>query len=427
MKKMMMAVVMCVVAGNMFIWPETRSDDLLRTLGIAENYLVREDCIKDMVRPVRQITDHRNYFSFPGGATKVLFKSVVKKEHVFFLFLNESRNGYSEWGPGHYFIKRSRVNGKFVSIFVPYRENEGCYLEMLPADGRTMLNVYLFDKKIHQGIMLPASLETLVSAPLASVIDMTLGEIDWPTLLFRGGRPEDKLVADHVAAIRRELPRVKEAPDGAIDAQGVFVAISNGARLGNRRGLNCSGFAKWLVDGLYLPLTGRLIDIERLKERPTDRRGTRWSERDENLYDPYFGLDWTRNLATVLAGAQNQGVEPDHEAADVREVPFLRYREDAGYQVADLETILFHLAVAQPGTIFLGTVNDINRTTPHRVEYFHVAAFFPYFDDTGRFQAVVMDQHKNPSLHDFMGAYARREIHLVRINLGGDFSLLHIE
>lgn len=47
--------------------------------------------------------------------------------------------------------------------------------------------------------------------------------------------------------IRKVLPKLNDSPIGAIDADGKFLDKSN-------NGLNCSGFAKWIVDGFYTPL-----------------------------------------------------------------------------------------------------------------------------------------------------------------------------
>lgn len=54
--------------------------------------------------------------------------------------------------------------------------------------------------------------------------------------------------SDMLQSIRYQLPLLSDSPTGAIDSDGNYTKNS-----GN--GLNCSGFAKWIVDGFYTPLT----------------------------------------------------------------------------------------------------------------------------------------------------------------------------
>ncbi len=321
------------------------SEDLLRDSGIVETNLVREGCLGTMTVPVGRLVAKREYFAFRGGEQRVLFKVVIKRKSAFFLFITETPSGYAEWGRGHYVIKRSLVTGRFESIGIPYRDDPGCYLEIIPRDGLTLMTVYLFGVIIHQEVHLASTLEALLTAPFASIIDMSQGVVDWSSLLYHGGRPEDRLVKDLVTTIEREFPRIRETEDGAINERGEFVTIRDGKKQEGRAGLNCSGFMKWIVDGLYQPLTGSLLDIASLKKRHPDRRGTRWSARNEEITDAYFGLDWTRNLASRLAAAQTGAPRPDIEAADVRHVPFLDYREDLGYPVRDLKVVLYFLSI----------------------------------------------------------------------------------
>jgi hypothetical protein len=426
MRKIIMTTIL-FLATLSGLTAENRSVDLLRDSGIVENYLIREGCIGAMSAPLRLLTENREYYTFRGGEQHVLFKVVLKSKWAYILFINESASGYSEWGRGHYFIKRDRTTGRFESISIPFRDDAGCYLEITTRDGLTLMNIQLFSKKIYHEVHLPATLESLLTASFSSILDMSKGVIDWPRLLYRGDRPEDRRMADYLSIINRELPRVRERDDGALNRRGEFVFIADGRPQTSRTGFNCSGFMKWLIDGWYAPLTGELTDIDQLKQRHLDKRGTRWTERVEDSQDPYFGLDWTRNLAAALNAAQTGIRTGDIEDADVRMTPFLDYREDAGYRVPDLMLLLYFLAIEEPGTAYLGSVNQIYIKKPLRKEYFHVATFFPYFDKQGRFRVTVMDQHKKPDLNNFMRQYADCDIHLVRARLDGEFSLFHIE
>ncbi|MFW5827777.1 MAG: hypothetical protein ACOCU4_06785, partial [Alkalispirochaeta sp.] len=202
-----------------------------------------------------------------------------------------------------------------------------------------------------------------------------------------------------------------------------YVSIESLEPLPEPGGLNCSGFAKWIVDGLYQPLAGTLIPLEALREKHLDHRGTPWSRSREEREDPYFGLDWTRNLARAFH-AVKRGIparEVDPEARDVRTVPSARYREDVGFPVADLRGIVYWLTVAEPGVIYLGSVNGPSDESPVVRRHSHVVVILPHFDGAGRFQPVVMERNVETDLEGLQRRYPDAFIHLVRIDATSAF------
>jgi hypothetical protein len=405
-----------------------KTAQIIRESGILENYLVRENLSEQMNQPVREIKEREHIFPFNGSDQKVKYITRFESNVVLFLFLNQTGAGYHlMMEKGNYLIRRSLMNGRFESIVIFYRDEDFCYLEIIPNGNRSLLNVYLFQRKIYDKISLPLPLETFITAPFAQVVDITSGIIDWSTLLFRGGREEDKKIEGILNTIGNELPNVRVAFDGAINVNGQYVAIASGRPLQGEKGFNCSGFMKWIIDGFYYPLTGKLTDIEYLKQKHFSKRGTVWTEHYEDDQDPFFGLDWTRNLANGLAGAQNGKSIVAGESLDVRHVPFFTYLEDSGYQVKDLILVLYFLAVKEPGTIYLGSINDSFGQSTMFLQYYHVATLLPYFDAAGQFRIIVMDQHKDPNIRSFISKYVNQYIHLVRVKTDGDFSLFHIE
>jgi hypothetical protein len=411
------------------LWSESRFTILLDDSGIVENFRIREQQVETMARPVREFKPEKREFPFDGSRGKVRFQAVLENGAIYYIFVNSVGNKYPEAARGTYLIKRNIHSGRFEYIKIFYRDETACYIKITPQNRQARLDVLLFGKTIYHDLVVPVSLESLVTAPLIDVIEMTSGVVDWNSLVYRGGREEDRSIEKVIAKIRAELPRVKEAADGALDSDGKFKRIANGQRLVPATGFNCSGFAKWIVDGFYRPLTGRLTDISLMKVKHPESRGNRWSEIREADHDPYFGLDWTRNLACALAGAQTGRDPGNAESLDVRQVPFFTYTEDIGYAVPDLLHILYFLALKEPGNIYLGTVNDISQPQPVLAEYFHVAVFLPFFDVSGDFHVVVFDQHKEATLESFItrSAYDKKYIHLVHLSALTDFSLFHIE
>src|SRR5690554_4325612 len=107
---------------------------------------------------------------------------------------------------------------------------------------------------------------------------------------------------------------------------------------------------------MYRQLTGAWLSISDLKEKHFDLRGSAIGLEYEDERDPYFGLDWTRNIATEIARAHlSPAYEP--EDSDVRSVPFFEYTEDLGYEVPELWQIMYILAITEPGHWYLGSIN----------------------------------------------------------------------
>jgi hypothetical protein len=219
--------------------------------------------------------------------------------------------------------------------------------------------------------------------------------------------------------------------DGAMDAQGRLVAIATGlAAPAGRGGFNCSGFAKWVVDGLYAPLAGSETDIAVLKSRNA-LRGSRWSAQLEEELDPWFGLDWSRGLARSVYQVK-AGVVPRDEQIDVRDAERLPYVTDTGYPVPSLRYLLYFLARKDPGMLYIGSLNApsaaaASEGVPTLRQHHHLVVLFPWFDAQGAFQVSVMERNKETSLSSLGRRYAAEYVHLVRIDATGAFALPRFE
>jgi hypothetical protein len=209
-----------------------------------------------------------------------------------------------------------------------------------------------------------------------------------------------------------------------MDASGRLVFIEDLRSQERLPGFNCSGFAKWVVDGFYAPITGTYLPIEPLKEKHLAIRGNGWTRPYEESRDPFFGLDWTRNLARYLDAARRAEAPQsiDIERYDVRAVPFSRYAEDMGYLGADLPRVLLWLAHEEPGTIYLGSVAREYGEKPVLRQHAHVVVFLPYVDENGVFRVSVMERNVETSLESITRRYGDDLVHLVRIPSDGPFT-----
>jgi len=282
------------------------------------------------------------------------------------------------------------------------------------------MDIYLLGSRMQEDIRVPYSFEELLTISFASLMKSTAGYVDWS--LYIPDPIISRLAGSGVLAraIRPYLTGLGDAEDGAMDAQGRYVYIADGSPQEAKPGLNCSGFAKWVVDGIYYLRTEQLLSIEELRRPHPEARGNRWSSKYEDLKQPYFGLDWTRNLA--LAMRRLDYPDAGIESADVNQLIYHEYEEDVGYPVASLKTLLYELAVSEPGHFYLGSLNKLSYEDENLRSHYHVAVFFPWIDSKGSLQVSVMERGVETPVDTFMQRHRSEYVHLVRIRSDGAFT-----
>jgi hypothetical protein len=396
--------------------------------------------------PVRQAAAARQrVIEQPSGGGRVRFSTEVQGGALFLVFQDASQPASDLARPGTFIIKRSLKDGSFLQAKVFLQADAGSFLRLEPAAGgaRSLMSVWLLGEPLHRDITVPAPFQGLLTSPVARLVELTAASVDWQLALPASRTDADERLAAVVAEIRGRLPSLGDTEDGAMDGSGKFVLIADSspqagapARLkGADRtahpagGFNCSGFAKWVIDGFYAPLAGKLTDIEFLKRRGLEERGNRWSAPKEESRDPYFGLDWSRNLARALAQART-GEMPGPEELDVRDVRLFPYVEDVGYPVEDLALVLAVLARRDPGAFYLGSVSSgpaPGSKAGGLRQHHHVVALFPFADAGGTLRLVVMERNAQSSVASLAARYPGSSVHLVRVGSEGSFALPSVE
>ncbi len=371
---------------------------------------------------------------YKQGTTNARVKYEVRTQgnHFYILFLNEMTpavddKSFPVYGEGNYVIKRSSEDGSFVQLKVFLQSDPGFFLRLFPDEGRTRMDVYVAGERLYHDVVLAAPFERVLFAPFSQVVEMTSAMVDWPLLIPDVDTGRYEAVRTMVRRAREALPSLPDAEDGAMDEDGNLVFIEDLVLQDGQPGFNCSGFAKWIVDGIVEPQTGRFLDIEPLREKHLDYRGHRWSRRREEERDPYFGLDWSRNLAVELLELEHPNRRFGPEDADVREVRYSRYVEDVGYPVDDVRRILYTLAVDEPGNFYIGSVNREFGSDPVLRQHVHVAVFFPYFDENGRFEVAVLERNVETDTDSLAERYPDSYVHLVRAPADEQFTPPTIE
>jgi hypothetical protein len=302
-----------------------------------------------------------------------------------------------------------------------------------PERGKTLLSLTIYGADAISDVPLGLPFVRMYGAPLSTIVSLSRKSVEWELLT-----PDPHAYASSLPAIeaaREGLPSLVYLEDGCFNERGEPVYIETGlpqeseavfraAAKGQDRsalsgGVNCSGFAKWLVDGIIRPATGGNLFVEPLKSR-TSSPETHFTEPYRDARDLFFALDWTRHLASAAASlAGGRTVKPDASGVDVivsRLPGITPYAKDVGYRVGDLAPILYYLALKEPGHFYLGAESR-ERGDPLLRQYHHIVAFFPYFDGNGRFAVAVFESARESTLAGHIAQNPDAWVNLVRIRL----------
>jgi hypothetical protein len=368
----------------------------------------------------------------PGG-DEVQVRVEANNASFTVLLARKAANMFPGWAQGSWSVTRNRRTGEFEHIRIFLRSDPYTYIQLRPseADGnKTLLDAVVYDAFVQRGLPLPFSFDRALTMSLADVLRLAA-----PQFPSRYYEPDSRDYADirhFIAQVRANIGGLAFGDDGAIDEHGAYVYIATlEPQLGGEPGLNCSGFAKWLIDGLLKPLTGQKLTINALKA-PYGNRGSGITQPWDALRDLFFGLDWTRNLAASVQNALYPGESVPLSEFEVRDAPFTQmiarkdgaaeihsYPEhvvDVGFAAEGIYPLLYTLAVNEPGNFYLAAISDDRGgPRPRLRRYFHVAALLPYFDETGVFRVTVFESAEETSFARFRVRYPGDFINLVRI------------
>ncbi len=394
-----------------------REERMLAAASFYENVEVRSAMAESIRAPFYSLlTRQKEIHSQLLTPAAVEFELRKSESSFYLLFKNELDYKYPVWGRGNYIIKRDLRTGSFLQIKVFLQNDEMSYIRLYPLDeSRTTLELTLYGQTLYDGIVLPVSLEDLSVTSFARILSLTRDSIRWEKILTDADYPEWSRTAALAEALERDMEFLKECDDGALSADGRFVRIEDGEESGVAGGVNCSGFAKWLADGILLGRSREALKIEDLKLPTVENRDDNPWSRSRPDRDPWFGLDWCRNIAAALRLAEPGGRVEKLSDTDVTDVPFYTYRENLGYELENLKTLLYLLAVKDPGAVYLGAVNSPYGEDPVLWQFHHVALFFPWFDKNGDFHLEVMETGERSSLENLNYRYPDSFVHLSRV------------
>ena len=354
-----------------------------------------------------------------SGERSVRYSVETNRDAVYQIFAPEHAGAYTLFGAGTYIVRHDRITDSIDQVKIFLLTHPGFFVRVFPDGARSRMDVYINHVITYRNVRIPFGFDRVLTEPFSRIVESTRSIVSWDIVSPDAEDPRHSLLAAMVDSIRTALPSLSDADDGAMDSAGNPVFIATQEPQLASAGMNCSGFAKWVADGLHGPRTGLYLTIDRLSEKHHDVRGTVWSAAFEDENDPFFGLDWTRNIATALS--ESTGRTPSVRESDVRAVRFSRYVENVGYPIDELGRILYMLALESPGTFYFGSVNrefdDALRLRRHS----HVVVLFPFFDSRGRFQAVVMERNVETDVESLVSRYKGAGIHLVSASADDTF------
>jgi len=411
------------------------SDDSALRISIKDTWLTET--------PARVMARASAIYRLPGGGTVQVRAEAAQDEFAIILArelnspLQNVAGRFPGWAQGSWILTRDIRSGAAARIRVFPCSDQYVYVQFRPfGDDKCLMDVVVYGAYIRRALPIPVSLERLYTLPLAEAF--ALAGDNFPAKYFE---PYTALYRDKIAFIeqlRKGVAGLQFADDGALNESGDYVYINTGRAQTGEQGLNCSGFAKWVVDTMLLPLTGRRFPIEPLKA-PFGERGSSFTEPWEELRDPFFGLDWIRNLASRAATELRSAPFGALEEIEVREEPFTQlvlrgetatarsypgFLGNAGYGFEGLQPLLYTLAIDEPGRFYLAAVNNElgppttaanPKGSPRMRQYYHVAVLIPYFNRYGVFQVAVFESAAETSFNAFRSRYPGQHVNLVRI------------
>lgn len=339
---------------------------------------------------------------------------------------------------GKWVLYRRLLDGVSDHVRIYPVSDPGVFIELRsdndnPERGKTLLGMSVYGAWACRDIPLGIPFIRIFTSSFASIVSMTSLLVPWNFL------DSDSLCYREVisasAIVREGLKSLVYLEDGAFNEKGEPVMILDGSPQNPAEllkalapgqnpkdvvgGVNCSGFAKWIIDGIVRPRAGSQLFINSLKTQ-TSSPDTLFTEPYRENRDLFFALDWTRHLASAVVTLNlKKTILPDFSGIDVTDIMLTgihRYEKNVGYRTEELLPILYYLAIRESGNMYLGAISR-ERGMPLLRQYHHIAAFFPYFDETGQFQVDVYESAVQTPVDTFLLNNTGSYIHLVRVKL----------
>jgi hypothetical protein len=418
-------------------------DDSLIRIQIKDSWLTENPARVLMLRARTETMENTEKVEIRTTEGREEFIVHISRELMRGAGLDRSGTGqFPGWVQGSWMLTRRKDTGAGTQIKIFLRSDQQTFIQFRPLDtDKCQMDAVIYGGFICHSVPVAVPFERLYTMPLNDILPLVANKL--PIRYFE---PDISNYADtrkFITQVRSRLSTLRFIDDGAIDENGNYVFIETLKPQNSAvQGLNCSGFSKWIIDGILRPVTGAGLSIPPLKA-PFGERGSSFTVNWEERRDIFFGLDWIRNLAAEANGTLKSSSYRALEEFEIRRNDFAYilvnenrsyaahsypgFMTDAGYGIEGLHPLLYTLAIDDPFSFYLGAVNmEVStpssiRGTPRLRQYFHVAAFVPYFDENGTFRIVVFESAAETSFSAFRGRHPGRFVNLVKIPISPTF------
>jgi hypothetical protein len=408
-------------------------DDSVLRIAIKDTWLTERPVVVRQNRPFTR--------NLPGGGP-VQVRAEVRGGEISVLLARERNGAFPGWAQGSWIYTRSLASGDPLRIRIFLRSDPQLFVQFRPLGAdKSQIDLVVYEAYVVRGLPIGIPFERLLTQPLEETLSAAGNRFPRryfdpdPRLYWNICPSQNNPTNNLIARIRSRLPPLRFRDDGAIDEEGRYVFIEDLRPQDNPGGLNCSGFVKWVGDGMLRPITGKRLTIPPLKAPVTSRTSSLAS--NPAYRDFHFGLDWTRNLALEAARTLRSPGFAALENVEVRKETFASLIDrtggstairsypgfllDAGFSIEGLRPLLYTLAIDEPGYIYLVSANKERGPAPPQRQHYHVAVLIPYFNEYGNFQTAVFESAAETDLAGFIRRHPQGMVNLVRIPAEGVF------
>ena len=335
---------------------------------------------------------------------------------------------------GSWELIKDKATGKAKFIRYFFLRDGDVYLQFSPGNNKSnsYADLVIFGHYAARGVSTGIPFNQFYTASFEKACEITRKILPWDFVEIDVNAYDG--VKQMIGMIDEKLSSIIYTEDAMYDGEGNLVSIGNGKPLNIEdydpalKYLSSAGFVKWISDGIVVPIAGSNLEREPLLEETVTVKDTGHLGVLSQKYSLYFALNWVRNLSSaVVSVSTGTTYKFNQSGVDVTDMPFsatmtsrglenpVPFIADSGYKIEMLKSLMYVLGNKEKDSFYVGAIRETDRRSTPEVNVFNnCAAFFPYFDATGKFECVVYMNAKKMSLEEFMYLYSDSFVYLTR-------------
>lgn len=434
---LVISVSLFAAKSNSYVKEEIQLAAVRGILSIPDSSSVRIQSMESWITaPVSAVIDREceNVQTDFGQVFQVRAEREGSEVAIIFAPRENNYNFYTK-APGSWVIYRDYYSGKVLRVHVYFQLDSRVYVclrpDNQPKKPKSEVDLIIYGAYACRGVPLGLEFSEVMKLSFSELFNLTKETVPWNYVKsdYRNYMNNKEICKK----IRRKLPQFEYIEDAAYDEFEKPVFISTGEeRSGTpgKIGINCSGFTKWVIDGITIALSGSATKIEALKKPTIELAGTlyRAQAEEEEMFRSY---DWIRNLSTAAVCAERDKEFPAGTlGVDVQVNPFAGLKSPdgtvrnvgfvpkTGYEINMLKPLLYVLAATEPDMIYLAAVKSCMGNTQNEPEtwtFHHDLVLLPYFDEAGICHINVFESGVETSFDEFIAANQGTYVYLCRV------------